>query len=62
MVWSPKDATDYESFKFVHTLVMCDSWRDLRSIASKVGIRFGTVQSILTNILDISKVSARLVP
>ena len=35
---------------------------DLQSIASKVGISFGAVQSILTDILGMSKVSARWVP
>ena len=38
---------------------MCDRRRDLRSIASEVGISFGAV---LTDILDMSKVSARWVP
>ena len=41
---------------------MCDRRRDLRSVASEVGISFGTVQSILTNILGIYKVSARWIP
>ena len=41
---------------------MCDRWRDLRSIASESGISFRAVQSILTDILDMSKVSARWVP
>ena len=40
---------------------MCERRRDLRSIASEVGIRFGAVQSILTNTLGMSKVSARWV-
>ena len=44
----PKDATTDENVKVVHTLVMCDRRRDLRSIASEVGICFGGVQSILT--------------
>ena len=57
----PKYATSDENVKFVHTLVMCDRRRDLRSIASEVGISFGTVQSILTDILGMSKVSARWV-
>ena len=44
--WSvrPKDATAYENVKVVLTLVMCDRWRDLPFIASKVGISFGAVQ------------------
>ena len=41
---------------------MCDRRRDLRSIARVVGISFWTVQSILTDILGMSKVSARWVP
>ena len=41
---------------------MCDRRRDLRSIASEVGTRFGEVQSILTNILGMSNNSARWVP
>ena len=45
----PKDATADENVKVVHTLVMCDRRRDLRIIASEVGISFGAVQSILTN-------------
>ena len=59
----PKDATADEHFKVVHTVpVMCDKRRDLRSIASEVSIRFGAVQSILTDILCIAKVSASCVP
>ena len=38
---------------------LCDRRRDLRSIASEVGKSFGAVQSILINILGMSKVSAR---
>ena len=46
----------------VHTLVMRDRRRDPRSIASEVGLSFGAVQPILTNILGMSMVSARRVP
>ena len=46
---------DDENVKVMHTLVMCDKRRDLQSIASEVGISFGAVQSILTNILGMSK-------
>ena len=49
-------------FKVVHTLFMCYRRRDLRNIASEVGISSGAVHSILTDILGISKVSARWVP
>ena len=41
---------------------MCERRRDLRCIASEVGIRFGEVQIILTDILAMSKVSERWVP
>ena len=41
---------------------MCDRRRDLRSIASEVGISFGAVQTILTDILGMSNVSATWVP
>ena len=50
------------------TLRLCTVWscvtgrRNLQDIASEVGISFGAVQSILTDILGMSKVSARLVP
>ena len=62
--WSgrPKDDTADENVKVVLTLVMCDRRRDLRSIGSEVGIRFGTVRSILTDILGMSKVSVKWVP
>ena len=55
----PKDATADENGKVVHRLVMCERRRDLRSKASKMGISFGAVQSILTDILGMSKVLAR---
>ena len=40
----------------------CDRRRNLRDIASEVGISFGAVQSILTYILGMPKVSAIWVP
>ena len=42
-----------------NTLVMCDRVRDVRGIASEVDICFGSVQSIVTEILGMSKVLAR---
>ena len=58
----PKDATADETVKVVHTVVMSDRRRDLRSIASVVKKRnFGTVQSILTRILGMPKILARWV-
>ena len=58
----PEDATTDENVEIVHSLDMCDRRRDLRSIASKVAISFGAVQTILTDIFGMSKVSARWVP
>ena len=46
----------------MHTLVICDRRQDLRSIASEVGIIFGAVQLILTDILGMSKVLTIWVP
>ena len=43
------------------SLIMCDR-RSLRDIAGQIGISLGAVQSILNNILGMSKVSARWVP
>ena len=37
----PIDATTDENVKVVHSLVMCDRRRNLRSIASEVAICFG---------------------
>jgi histone-lysine N-methyltransferase SETMAR len=58
----PKDATNDETAEAVHDLVMCDRRRDLRSIAREVGISFGSVQAILTDVYGMSKVSTRWVP
>ena len=52
----PKDTIADENAKVVHTLVMCDRRRDLRIIASEVGIRFREVQLILIDSLGMSKV------
>jgi hypothetical protein len=41
---------------------MCDSKRDLRSIAREVSISFGSVQASLTDVYIMSKVAARWVP
>lgn len=58
----PKEATNEETAKAVHDLVMQDRRRDLRSIAEEVGISYGSVQAILTDVYGMSKVSARWVP
>ena len=58
----PKISMAGENVNAVHTLVMCEKWRDLRTIASEVGISFGAVQSTLPDIFGMSKVLARWVP
>ena len=35
-----------ENVKVMHTLVMCDRMRDLRIIASEVGISFGAIRAL----------------
>ena len=45
-----KDVNGDENFKLMHTLVICNRRRDMQSIASEVGITFGAVKLIPTNI------------
>ena len=47
----PKKATTDEDVEIVHSLAMYDRRRKLRDLASEVGISFGAVQTILTDIL-----------
>ena len=56
----PKEATADENIELVHSLIMCD--RGSHDIAREIGKSFGAVPSVLTNILGMSKVSARRVP
>jgi hypothetical protein len=51
----PKEATNDETDKAVHGLVIRDRSRDLCSIAKEVGISFGSVQAILTDVYGMSK-------
>ena len=44
------------------SLIICGRLRSLRDIATQIGISFGVVPSVLTDILGMSKVSARWVP
>jgi transposase len=46
----PKKAANEETAEAVHDLVICDRRRGLRSIAREVGISFGSVQAILTDV------------
>ena len=58
----PKEATTDENVEIVHSMVMCYIRRNLRDIASEVELSFGAVQSILADILGMSRVSAIWVP
>ena len=58
----PKVATTDENVELIHSLIMCDRRRRLHDITRQISIRFGAVQCILTDILGMSKVSARWVP
>ena len=62
--WSrcPKEATADKNIELVHSLIMCDRTRSLLDIARQIRISFGAIQSILTNILGISKVLTRWDP
>ena len=58
----PKEATTDGKVELVHSLIKCHRRRSLRGIARQIGISSGPVQFILTDILGMSKVSARWVP
>ena len=53
------EATTNENVELVHSLIICDRRRSLRDWARQIAISFGAVQSILTNILGMSEISAR---
>jgi transposase len=57
----PKEATNDEIAEAVYDLVICVRKRDLRNIAREVGISFGSVQAILTDVYGMLNVSARWV-
>ena len=59
---APKRLPEMKNVEMVHSLVMRDRRRNLRDIASELGLSFGAVHSILTDILGMSEVSARWVP
>ena len=50
------------NIELVHSLIMCDTRRSLHGIERQIGIFFWAVQSILMDILGMSKVSARRIP
>ena len=56
-----KEATRVKNIEPVHNLIMCDR-RSRHDTDRQIGISFGAVESILNNILGISRVSARWVP
>ena len=55
----PKEDTADKNVELVHSLIKCGRRRSLRDIARQIGMSLGAVQSILTNILGMSNVSAR---
>ena len=59
--WGPKEVTTDKKIELVHSVIMLDR-RSLRDIAGQIGISYGAYQSILTDILGISKASASWVP
>ena len=59
-VWAPQRG--YHRWKRWDCAQSGHVWQEARDITSEVGISFGAVQSILTDILGMSKVSARWVP
>ena len=60
--WRPKEASTDENVQLVLSQIMSDRRRSLRDIAKHLSIGIGPVQFILTNILRMSKVSARWGP
>ena len=54
-----KEASTEENVEYVLSLIMCDRRKSLRDIARQNGISLVAVQSILTDILGMTKVSAR---
>ena len=60
--WNPEEATTDTNVELVHSPIMCDRRRNLCDTARQIGKNSGTVHSILTDILGMSKVSARWVP
>ena len=61
--WSghPKESTADENIELVHSLIMCDRRRSLPDIARLIGMFWVSFQSVLTDILRMSKVSAKWV-
>ena len=57
--WSgcPKEASTDKNIELVHNLTMCNRRRSLHDRARHIGIRFGVVLSILTNIRDVQGLS-----
>jgi len=58
----PTTVTTQENVNKIHDMVMADRRLTIRHIRETTGLAYGTVQSILSNELEMSKVSARWVP
>lgn len=58
----PKTSTTDDQVEAIHRTVLDDRRLSIRQIANIVGVSYGSVQSALTDILGMSKLSARWVP
>ena len=58
----PREVTNDSQIDHIHNMILNDRRITLRYISHAVGISFGSVQFILSNILRMSKLSARWVP
>ena len=58
----PTTVTTQENVNKIHDMVTADRRLTIRHISETTGLAYGTVQSILSNELEMSKVSARWVP
>lgn len=58
----PKTSTTDEQVAAIHRMVLDDRRQTVQQIAKSIGISSGSVHAVLTDILGMSKLSARWVP
>lgn len=58
----PKDVTTPETVEAIHNIILKDRRSTIRYVAEILKLSYGSVQSIIKNNLEMSKVSARWVP
>ena len=58
----PKSSTNSEHVEKIHTMVMKDRCVTVQHLADRFGISTGSVFAVLTEVLGMSKLSARWVP